>query len=80
MSKQNPHYKILSALYEISKEHENDDELLKKIAAISWTLEFELGFDTYGYFELAEEIMYGHIDHYTDVIEKSLIDLRSKAK
>lgn len=81
MSKANPHYTILKSLYDLSRIIE-DKESLAKIAAIAWTLEHDLNFDSYGYFELSELINF--VDqpdtqkHYTEVIESSLKKLASQ--
>ncbi len=82
MSKTNPHYTILKALYNLYNENKDSEAVLEKVSAIGWALEHELNFDSYGYFELSELINYGDqknvAEHYIRVIEDSLKKLQNE--
>lgn len=61
----------------------NNEAILDKIGTISWALEFDLGFDSQGYHELAGLVKSPasdkvSIEHYTKVIEESLIKLSDR--
>lgn len=76
MSKTSPHYTILKALYDLYNENKDNQAVLDKVSAICWSLEHELDFDNFGYFELSELINYSNqqnaANHYVQVIEDSL--------
>lgn len=82
MNKNNPHYTILKALYDLYEENKGNKAILDKVSAISWTLEHDLNFERHGYFELSELINYGDdthaADHYVQVIESSLQKLKNE--
>lgn len=82
MSKTNPHYTVLKALYDLYNENKGNKAVLDKVSAIGWALEHELDFDSFGYFELSELINYGDqknaAEHYVQVIESSLQKLQSE--
>ena len=71
------HYSILSSLYELYKANTENEVVLRELATIAWTLEHELGFESFGYFELSELATYGANNenakkHYIEVIESLL--------
>lgn len=79
MTQANTHHKILKSLYELFLENMDNKEVLDRISTIAWSLEFDMGFDNYGYFELSELSKYSNQanarQHYIEIIEQSLKNL-----
>ena len=75
----NPHFRILSALYQLYKDNQDNPHVRELIGKVAWALEMDLGFDNFAYFELAELTMQpSHADeaanrHYVATIEAQLL-------
>lgn len=75
------HYTILSNLYDLYANNQNNSDILNAVANISWSLGVDLNLD-YGYHELSELAQGAKtaslegIEHYVSVVEDNLSKLK----